>query len=490
MRFLRILFHPSLHSKEGGVALPQRIILVNPCYQRSVQAIAQISIGPPLGLAYLAAVLEKEGYPVDIIDANAERLSNEEVIRRVLEFKAEVVGLTAVTPTLHLCCALAGEIKKLPRPISTVIGGAHTTSLPKETLQSHPEIDFLITGEGEFILPALLKALENKEGLANIRGLCWRESGNIILTAPAENIGDLNQLPFPSRHLLPNNLYRTPESGRMTSLIAMRGCPAQCIYCAAQVVAGRKLRKRSPENVLKEMELCFSAYGVRFFAFLDDTFTFDKSWVHDLCAKIIASGMNRRIRWSCLTRVDNVDLELLKHMKQAGCLKVEFGIESGSPEILALLKKNITVEQIKTAFGMAKQAGLSTFGFAMLNAPRETAETISLTKKLILQVDPDFLQLSFATPYPGTELFTLCKRDNLLKTEEWSEYIFLNHQVIKNRSMTEETLKQKMLNIQRSFYLRPGYIFRTFWYMLRHPKSLQTILWAEMNALNKLLFQK
>jgi len=190
------------------------------------------------------------------------------------------------------------------------------------------------------------------------------------------------------------------------------------------MVSGRKLRKRSPANVLEEIQLCFSDYNVRFFAFLDDTFTFDKGWVHSLCLQIIESGLNRHIRWSCLTRVDNVDLGLLKHMKAAGCLKVEFGIESGSPRILESLKKGITTEQVKNAFYLAKKAGLTTFAFAMLNAPGETLQTIAQTKKLILETDPDFLQVSFATPYPGTGLFEICKRDNLLATQDWSRISF------------------------------------------------------------------
>lgn len=470
--------------------MPKRIALINPNYQKRIQAIAQISVGPPLGLAYLAAVLEKQGFPVSIIDANAQGLPEAEIVSSVIAQKADLVGLTAVTPTIHLCSALAKEIKRQAPSILTIVGGAHPTALPEETLRGSPEIDFLIAGEGERALAELLKALNAGTGLEQINGLCWRKGADIILNARTENLIDLDQLPFPARQLLPNRLYRTPESSRMTSLIAMRGCPAQCIYCAAQGVAGRKLRKRSPENVLKEMELCFLAYGVRFFAFLDDTFTFDKEWVHNLCTRIITAKLNRRIRWSCLTRVDNVDLGLLKHMKAAGCLKVEFGIESGSPEILAALKKNISVAQIKEAFSLAKQAGLLTFGFAMLNAPGETAETIAQTKKLILQVDPDFLQLSFATPYPGTELFSLCKRQDLLSTEDWSRYIFLNHQVIKNRSLPEELLQKKMRQIQAAFYLRPGYILKMILFMLRRPGSIKTMLWAEMNALGRLCFGK
>jgi len=250
---------------------------------------------------------------------------------------------------------------------------------------------------------------------------------------------------------LKNSLYRTFDSDKMTCVIAMRGCPAKCIYCAVNLVSGQKCRKRGPGNVIEEIKLCVFEYNTRFIAFLDDTFTFDKNWVHALCAEFIKTGLNKRVKWSCLTRVDNIDFDLLKHMKQAGCTRVEFGIESGSEKLLGYLKKGISIRQTKEAFSAAKKAGLSTMGFVILNVPGETKETVADTKRLIMELNPDFLQLSFATPYPGTELFQLCVKDNLLLTKDWSRYIFLNNQIIKNKSITESELKRLMWDIQRSF---------------------------------------
>lgn len=464
------------------------IILVNPYYQKRIRSIAQVSIGPPLGLAYIAAVLEQNGYKVTIIDANAEKLSEEEVLCRIMQAKPALVGLTAVTPTIHICYSIAKKIKKETPSIITVIGGVHATSLPKETLNECIDFDFLIRGEGEFTFIELVDALNQNKALESIKGLAYRENGKIIINDKREVVLDLDIFPFPSRHLLPNKLYRTIDSNRMTCIIAMRGCAASCIYCAVEEVAGKKLRRRSPSNVIKEIESCFSNYGTRFIAFLDDTFTFDKIWVHKFCDEFTETRFHRYVKWSCLTRVDNVDLGLLKHMKQAGCVRVEFGIESGSQEILDLLKKGITVSQIKKAFSMAKEVGLSTLGFAMLNAPGETIETIMETKKIIMDLDPDFLQLSFATPYPGTELFEICERDNLLISKDWSKYIFLNHQLIRNKNLSEDKLKKCMWDIQHSFYLRQKYILKMLAYMLKNIGAARTVIWAGMNAL-KLLFK-
>jgi len=174
-------------------------------------------------------------------------------------------------------------------------------------------------------------------------------------------------------------------------------------------------------------------------------------------------------------------------MKQAGCVRVELGIESGSQKILDYVKKGISLQQTKEAFSMAKEAGLSTMGFVMLNVPGETRDTILATKKLIMELEPDFLQVSFATPYPGTELFEICKRDNLLSGRDWSKYLFLNNLIIKNPAISENELKSLMRDIQQAFHLRPKYILKMFLYMLKNPQSIKTMFWAGSNAFQKLL---
>ncbi|MFH1045347.1 MAG: radical SAM protein [Candidatus Omnitrophota bacterium] len=463
------------------------ITLVNPYFQKKTQAVAQITVGPPLGLAYIASALERKGYVVNIIDANAERLSVEDTVSRVLESKPDLAGFSAVTPTIGICHQLAERVKKEKNSIVTVAGGIHPTSLPEETLKDYAGFDFLIRGEGELALAQLISALNDHAALDNIKGLGYRKLGRLFVNGIADSVEDLDELGFPARHLLKNSLYRTFDSDRMTSVIAMRGCPNSCIYCAVSLVAGRKCRKRSPAHIIEEIETCFHEYKTSFVAFLDDTFTFDKLWMHKLCDGFIMSGLNRKVKWSCLTRVDNIDPDLLRHMKQAGCVRVELGIESGSQKILDYAKKGISIQQTKEAFLMAKEAGLSTMGFAMLNIPGETRDTISATKKLIMELEPDFLQVSFATPYPGTELFEICRKENLLISRDWSRYLFLNSQIIKNPVISESELKVLMRDIQQSFHLRPKYILKMFLYMLKNPQSIKTMFWAGTNAFQKLL---
>lgn len=463
----------------------RKIVLVNPYFQKYTQAIAQISVGPPLGLAYLAAVLEERGFIPEIIDANAEKLSEEEIIDRLIQSKADLIGFTAVTPTIDMCARIAGSFKeKLPH-VPIVIGGVHATVLPQESMTKYPVFDFLVRGEGEYVLSDLVDVLNNKSDLTKIESLCFRNSSGIVINPLGDRIQDLDSIPFPARHLLPRNVYRTFDSDKMTTVIAMRGCPGLCVYCAVKLISGEKCRKRSPSNVIEEIKLCKSKYGVDFVGFLDDTFTFDPDWVHNLCDAFIKSGLN--IRWSCLTRVDNVSRDLLKHMKEAGCIRVEFGIESGSPKILDYLRKGITLSQIKQAFALAKGFGLSTMGFVILNTPGETKTDILETQRLVMEVDPDFLQASFATPYPGTELYKRCLEEGVEIEDDWSKYIFLNQHVIKNKFISEEELDNLMRQIQRSFYLRPRYLLKIIKYMCVNPGSRKTIIWAGKNAFNKLL---
>lgn len=460
----------------------ENVLLINPNYQKGVKSIAQISIGPPLGLAYIAAVLERLA-KVDIIDANALNLSDEGIINRVKQFKPDLIGFTAVTPTISIVARLAKKIKENIK-VPIVIGGSHASLLPKETLERYKQFDFLVKGEGEFTFFELIKTINDDGDLKKVKGLFYRGDNGITANEPRELIEDLDILPFPARHLLPNDRYRTIESANFNCIMTMRGCPARCIYCNVYSLFGNKLRKRSVKNVVDEMEYCYKKFNTKFISFLDDTFTYDKNWVFELCDEIKKRGL--KIRWSCLTRVDNVSEDLLKEMKKAGCSKIELGIESGSQRVLDYMKKGITVEQIKNAFRLAKKVGIPTFGFIILNMPVEDRRSLVETSKLIFEINPDFLQISYATPYPGTYLYSLCKEQGLLKEVGWDKYVFLNNVVIKNNNISEDELIRFKKNIERRFYTRPSYLIKTTLYGIKKGVMIKTVLWAGINALKEL----
>jgi len=455
----------------------KKVLLINPNYQKVISSLSQISIGPPLGLAYIAAVLRKNKIEVSIIDANAEDLNLQKILSRIREESPDIIGITSVTPTIDLCSQLASKIKESFPTIPIIAGGIHPSISPSETLKNNPSIDFLIIGEGEYAFLELINNLNREKNLRNVKGLVWREKGRIVINKKRGFIEDLDSLPLPARDLLPNKKYRSIEFNSFTTIIAMRGCPANCIYCDVPSFCGKKLRKRSVDNVIKEIEECIQKYGIKSFSFLDDTFTYDKEWVAKFCDTMIRKNLNKKVKWICLTRVDNINLELLKKMKQAGCYKIELGIESGSPKILKKIGKGITIEHIRKGFEYAKQAGLTTMAFVMVGFPFETEEDIIMTKDLVKEINPLFLQVSYATPYPGTCFYDYCRKNNLLLTNDFSQYVFLNKSVIKNENgLNTEKIIELKKDLERSFYLRPGYMVGSFFYLLKTSESLSLFL--------------
>lgn len=455
----------------------KKVLLINPNYQKGISSLSQISIGPPLGLAYITAVLRKNNIKVNIVDANAENLNFQEILLKIKKESPDMIGVTSVTPTIDLCSQLSCEIKKVLPRIYITFGGVHPSLVQNETLKNNPHIDFLIVGEGEHTFLELINSLNKKKGLKNVKGLVWRRKKDIVINKKREFIEDLDSLPLPARDLLPNKKYKSIEFNNFTTITSMRGCPAHCVYCNVPCFCGKKLRKRSVDNVIKEIEECIQKYGVKSFSFLDDTFTYDAEWVARFCEEMVRKGLNKKVKWLCLTRIDNISLPLLKMMKQAGCYKIELGIESGSPRILKKIGKGISVEQIKKGFKYAKQAGLTTMAFVMVGFPFENEEDIILTEKLVKEVNPSFLQVSYATPYPGTYFYDYCKKNRLLKTDDFSKYVFLNNSVIKNeKGLSTEKIIELKRGLERSFYLRPGYMVRSFFYLLKTSESLSLFL--------------
>ena len=432
-----------------------RVALVNLPFQGRIAAVAQTSVGPPMGLAYVAAVLERAGHRVEVIDANAVRMDLDRVVERLVGWRPDVVGTTAATPSIGLAAELAGLVRgRLGIPF--VVGGPHVAALPLETLASYPDFDVAVVGEGEGIADSLVRALDGEGTLADVPGIAHRSGGEPALTAPAPPLDDLDAVPWPARHLLPNDRYHTVDAWPMTCVIAMRGCPAGCTYCNVPRLAGRHMRRRSPADVVAEMADAHGRFGVGHVSFLDDTFTTSRRWVLELCRTLADAGLPGRVSWSCLTRPDLVDPELLATMRDAGLGRVEFGIESGSPRVLEELGKGVDLPRIRAAFRMARDARLVTMGFAMINTPGETPEELDQTEREVLGIDPDFLQLSFCTPYPGTPLYDHCREHDLLRTTDWEEFRFLRTPVIRNRWLTAEQLQARHARNLRRFYLRPG----------------------------------
>lgn len=429
---------------------------------------------PPIGLALIAAILEKEGYPVNIIDANASGLQPHEVA--AMAAGADFVGITAMTPTIGAALKIADYVKKAKPKVKIVLGGPHPTLLPEETLKSSPAIDIIIKGEGDGTIIDLLHAIEEKRPLKDVAGICYRQKKQVIHTAVRISGIDVDSLPFPAYHLLPREKYKPhPPHGMAMPFAAMvtsRGCPYHCAYCSKPVF-GSRFRAQSPARVVEEMAYLKERFGVKEIAFYDDSFTLDQKRVFAIAETIIDKGL--KIAWTCETRVNLVDRELLQYMKEAGCYAVAYGIESASPDIIKVLQKDITLEQVNQAVRDSREAGLQVVGYFMLGSPGETPETVRQTIELAKELEVDFAQFSVTTPFPGTELYDIYMQGRK-EDPAWESFIYAGTDnpttpVFESDNLSRDDLKHWIRQAYRRFYLRPSYL----WQRLRRCTSWQEI---------------
>jgi len=414
----------------------------------------------------VAAVLEKNGYLVKILDLPASGFSENSLSTIIRQEKPDVVGVTAMTPTINSAVGIVEKVKECDSNITVVLGGAHATILPEETLKSIPEIDVIVRGEGEQTTLELVKVLEkNPDSLNQVLGITCRERGSVRSNPLGPPVSDLDTLPFPAFHLLPIGKYRLhPPFGRQTPImpiVTSRGCPYRCVFCS-KAVFGKKYRSNSPIYIVNEILFLMENFGVKEVKFYDDVFTLDRKRIVALCMQLKERGVD--IPWSCETRVNLVDSELLKVMKDTGCYMIDYGVESGNQRVLDSLKKDITLEQTIKAFELTRKAGIETVAYFMIGSPQETSETIQETVEFAKKLDPDFVQFSITTPYPATELYSLALEDGRVP-EKWDEYVYADLKSIDNPGFGTKTLSREELRAWNkkaytSFYLRWRYVWK------------------------------
>lgn len=427
---------------------------------------------PPMGLVIIAAVLEREGYQVSVVDANALKIEPESLTPYVAD--ADVVGLTAMTPTISAATSIARQLRQANPGLTIILGGAHATLLPEETLSSAPEVDVIVRGEGEKTVIELLRALEHKQPLDDIPGITYRKDDGIVSNPARPTNVDLDSLPFLAYHLLPWQKYKPhPPHGRalpFAAIITSRGCPYHCAYCSKPIF-GSKFRAQSPERVIEEIAYYQEKFGVKEVAFYDDVFTLNKKRAYAIAGGIIKKGL--KIHWTCETRVNLVDKELLRHMKQAGCYAIAYGIESASQEILDAIHKDITLKQVEEAVHITREVGLQTIGYFMIGSPGETPETIHKTIQFAKKLKLDFAQFAITTPFPGTELYNLYlkSKKNIVP---WENFVYertgskIATPVFENDELNRTDLQYWARRAYKEFYLRPSYI----WQRIRQVTSL------------------
>jgi anaerobic magnesium-protoporphyrin IX monomethyl ester cyclase len=431
------------------------VTLVNPPYPKGAHQHPPFT---PLGLGYLAAVLEKNKYEVDVIDCQALRLSYDDFKIELSKRQPDIVGMTSTTLTYKSALRIAKIAKEVHPKCLTVLGGVHVTFWDDKALQECPDLDVVVRKEGENTILELVQKLETGKSFSGVLGITYRKDGKIVKNADRPYIEDLDSLPFPAHHLWP--IERLRKYGNVIfPLMTSRGCIFWCEFCSAVRMFGRRFRMRSPKNVVDELEYLHNTYGADNFTFYDDTFTINQPRTAEICKEIINRKL--KIQWDCETRVDMVTKELLLTMREAGCYAIWYGVESGSQRIIDAMGKGFSLKQVMRAFKWAKEAGLMVVAGTILGSPGETKETAWETIKFVERLNPDDVGFYIATPYPGTPMYDLVKEKGWLRVTDFDKYDTATP-IFELPTLSMQELREIREQAFQRFYLRPTYVLRMF----------------------------
>ena len=491
-----------------------RVVLINPRFRLPIDT----RTTPHLGLAYLAAVSEKRGDEVVIFDADVERQPVTEFIQ---EFRPHIVGITANTPQVKQAWRTARAIKEVT-DVPVVLGGPHVSVLPEESCEK-PYVDIVVRGEGEDSWIDICKRLERflqdqpaycseaffhpeNEIFAHCFGITYRTSDGQIHNNPDRaSIADLDGLPWPAYHLFKMDRYTNlqpatdhVDGARSFSIMTSRGCPYRCTFCS-QSIMPIKWRSRSPENVIAEWRHLVEDMGAQEIGILDDSANIRVKRMDELGRALIENNLNH-VPWIFVNgiRANLASKELLMLLKTAGLKRVAFGVETGDEDILLSIDKKVDHDTIRQAFKNAKDVGLETIAFLIIGLPGETRETMQRTIDFAIELDPLIANFSMMTPYPGTKVYEIVKRQGRFLINDWEDYVFFEQQArYEMGDMTAELVAEMYRKAYRQFYLRPSPIMRRlktkdFWWNLPRniriamrtflPKKEKTGLRREMEA--------
>lgn len=444
---------------------------------------------PPLGLMYIGAVLKNAGHSVKIIDPASQDTG---FIKTVQDFNPQIIGISIMTTSYPRAVNLLRKLREKIPDVVYCAGGIHVTALPIKTLEDL-NLDFVVIGEGEFTMREVCERLENGGNLDGVKGIIYRDRSKdkLINNGPRDFIQNLDDLPFPNRDLLPSfEKYLLPSGviygfyfQRSTTIFASRGCPFHCIYCGSHLIFGRKVRLRSVDNVIAEIEDLIKKYDIEALYFLDDTFTLNSKWVTEFCRQMREKKI--QISWACQARVDTVSEDLLSTMKRAGCVSVEFGVESGSDEVLKVMKKGISREKIIKAFDDIRKVGLTSSAYFMLGNPGEKHEDINQTFKVAKRIKANRTRFYFTVPFPGTELDRMAKENSWYSPDmnftELLDFYYSEYPTMEI-NLTKEELAEIRKKFENYFILRnhlSGHInyqgiLRALLILLKSPKRTFT----------------
>lgn len=442
----------------------------------------------PVYLAYTISVLKKEGFDVKGLDAVDKELGISGFVKEVKKQGADVVIMEVCTPSTMYDLECAEQLKKIG--CFVVLCGPHASYFHKDIIDNYNFVDACIRNEFEYTARDLCLALKNKKSLKKVNGLTYRDKGKTIVNENRENISELDKVPFPDREDFRLEKYQQAFfSGKKTALIiSSRGCPYNCSFCLwPDTLFGHKYRYRGAKNVVDEIEFLIKTYGVDELYFDDDTFVINKKVTIDLCDEILKRGI--KIPWLCMGRVDIIDEDILKKMKQAGCKEIFYGFESGNQEILNSVGKGITLEQIKKAVRLTQKQGICAGGSFVFGSPKESMRTVNETIKFAKKVKADYVQFTLASPFPGTRLYEEAKEKNLMYLDSWADLDGSRGGILRTEHLSRDELNGLIRKAYLRYYTSPGVIFQNL-KSIRDLKGLRKVFRGVKSILSRVFYYK
>lgn len=448
-----------------------RILLVQPNFDAHV-------IHPPLGFGYLAAYLRKNHHDVAIFDATLRNASLEQILLGIESFSPNLVGITVLSRGHNKAKEIIAKIKKALPKLPVLIGGTQVTAAPVEVM-TDLGADFAVIGEGEITLAELVSTLQVKGKFSNIDGLAYWEKGKIKVNHPRKLIENLDEIPFPAWHLMPPAQYRIApilepiHAFPVAPILTSRGCPYNCSFCASNVTWQRKIRFRSPGNVIEEIRLLKEEYGVKEIHFSDDNFTMDITRVEEICDLLIKEKIN--LPWQCPNgvRIDRLPLSLMQKMKEAGCYAVGLGIESGNQEILKKNQKNLDLKIVPGVLKNLRKVGIESYGFFILGLPGDIKKTVKETIDFALSYPFDRVWFNLFTPYPGAPVFNNWLGSRRIGDIDWDKHD-CSTAVAGLKGVSGEELEKLQKTALTKFYLRPKILLKLL--VRLRPREILTLI--------------
>lgn len=467
-----------------------KILLVNPPYVGHVYSGYKeaVAVNVPLGLAYLGGILEKNSTPVEVLDANILELSTEETAKRVLKSECQYIFLTTTSNTITKVYEIAKIVKSNSNKI-IVAGGPHVTFEPERTLKECPHVDIVVRGEGE--RTALELAQKKFKDLDTIKGITYKTAHGIKSNPGRERVQNLDELPFPARHLFPLKLYRqgaffntSIKNKETATMITARGCPNRCKYCASVHFWGTAVKFRSAKNIIEEIEFLIEKYNTKQIAFLDDMFTAHIPRLKEFCELLIKKKI--KIKWWCYSRINTMNKELMAIMKKAGCFALNFGIESGNEEILKGINKNITKKKTWEVVQAAKQLGLLVHASFMVGLPGDTKKTVNQTINWAINLNPHIALFCITTPFPGTALYKEAIENGWMdQVKSWDDVGLHMKTKYHNDDLNSEEIYNFYKLAQRKFFFRFDFFWLNFKRLIMCPKEIKGYLLAGLYMLTE-----